>query len=72
MLCAFKRLGRAIRFMLFPQSKIIEERTRKVDQELEELRCVKKATSDEMSKVTQPDVLRSLVISMNRAAGKRK
>lgn len=69
---SLKGLGKKIRFMIFPESKVIEERTLQIDQGLEELRCAKKATSYEVSKVTQPDVLRSLVISMNRAVGKRK
>lgn len=72
MCSSFKRLGRKIRFMIFPMSKVIEERTQKIEQDLKELRSVKQSTSAEVSKVTQPDVLRSLVISMNRSVGKRK
>lgn len=73
MKCSPKELIRAIRFMIFPMSKLIEERTQEIDQKMEELRSAKRATSAEVSKVTQPDVLRSLVISMNKAAvGKRK
>lgn len=72
MRCTLKDLGRAIRFTIFPMSKIIEERTKEIDQKMAELRSANQATSEEVNKVTQPDVLRSLVISMNKAAVRKR
>jgi hypothetical protein len=62
---------RALRFMIFPKSKEIELRTKKLEQALEELRKSRQETSQAVKSVTQPDVLRSLVISMN-SVGRRK
>ena len=74
MMCSpFWTICREIRFMIFPMSKIIDERSIELCQKLEELKVVKEETSLEVSKVNQPDMLRSLVISMQQTSmGRRK
>ena len=56
---------RAIRYFLFPKSKIVDEKTVEIEHDLEELRAQKARTSEMIRKINQPDVLRSLVISMS-------
>ncbi len=41
------------------------EKTKEIDQALQELRGLNNKTKDVLDRVRQPDILRSLVISMN-------
>lgn len=62
------RILTRMRYFLFPRSKIVEEQTKEIEQSLVELRKQKALTAAMVRKITQPDVLRSLVISMNSTA----
>lgn len=68
-----KALTRAIRFMLFPRSKVIEEKNIELGDRLDRLKNLREQTTREVSKIDQPDILRSLVISMSnpQVGGKR-
>jgi hypothetical protein len=58
-----------MRYWFYPQSKIIDEKTEIIDQNIVELRRQKEITKQMISNVNQPDVLRSLVISMSNPNG---
>lgn len=56
---------KAMRYFLFPKSKIVDAQTEEIEHNLAELRLQKERTSEMIRKINQPDILRSLVISMN-------
>ena len=55
-----------IRYWLFPESKRIDDRTRKIDQEREVLRLQKAQTDEIIKHANQADVLRHMVINMSK------
>lgn len=60
-----KALTSAIRFMMFPRSRHIEEKNEELRVKLNALKNLREQTTQEVNKIDQPDILRSLVISMN-------
>lgn len=64
-----KQAIKAMRYFLFPASKRIDDRTEEIDRSLTALKESKAQVVEMTRNVNQPDVLRSLVLSMN-ASGK--
>jgi len=60
------RAVKAMRYWLFPQSRVIDERTERYDQERQALKQQKEQTDRLVKNATQADVLRNLVINMSQ------
>lgn len=60
-----KNLFRPICWWLCKEPTVDPKKPENIDQALEELRELNQKTADVLRKVQQPDILRSLVISMN-------
>jgi hypothetical protein len=55
-----------IRYWLFPESKRIDDRTRKIDRERQVLKRQKAQTDEIIKHANQADVLRHMVINMTK------
>lgn len=66
-----KAAQNAIRFFFFPASRYISEKTIEIDQKLESIRKQHQVTTHLVEQVNQPDILRTLVTSMQNS-GKRQ
>ena len=55
-----------VRYFLFPESRVIDEKTVKVDQEIQKFKRQKDLTKEIVRSANQPDVLRNLVIAMSK------
>lgn len=56
----------AIRYFLFPDSRLIDEASEEIDRQRDTFRKESKKTSEIVRSANQPDILRNLVIAMTR------
>lgn len=65
-MCDFcNRAVKAMRYFFFPASKQIDDRTELIDQNIRHIKQQKEQVAEMTKNVDQPDVLRSLVLSMS-------
>lgn len=60
----FKTATNAVRYFFFPASQYISDKTEEIDHRLKAIKAQKEITSKMIDQVNQPDLLRTLVISM--------
>lgn len=59
-----RRLRRSVRYFLFPESQLVDERTAEIDQQRRVIRHNVGETKKIVSNANQPDTLRNLVAAM--------